>query len=505
MPARRALLPPLATLAALAAASPAAARSARPPQLPLAPCHLSAPGSADRLPARCGTLEVPEDWDRPGGRTLRLRVAVIAAEDPRGPADPVVLLAGGPGQAATEAYPAVAPAFARLRRDRDVVLLDQRGTGGSARLDCPELDAPGAGDLEGDAATARRVAACAAALSRRADLTRYGTDAFVRDLDRAREALGYDRLNLVGFSYGTRAALVYARTFPARVRTMVLDGVVPVDRVVGGDFEPDVERALDLMFRRCDADPGCHGAFPHLRSRVAALVADLARRPRKVAARHPRTGKPVELEIGAGEVRRVVVGFAYAGETTALVPVTLDAATRGDLAPLAGQALMFSEEVRSAISRPLQLCVLCSEDIPFLAPARAAAARAASRQPEPASFLGGPGEIAHAFRTACAAWPHVAVPASWKEPVRSDVPALLLSGGADPVTPPEWAERAARTLPNARSVVLDGQGHGVMFRGCLPRLAAEFVRAGTAAGLDLSCAARTQPAPFFVDLEGPTP
>jgi pimeloyl-ACP methyl ester carboxylesterase len=487
----------LLPLALLAAATPAAARAAgaRAPGIALEPCQLASAVSSARLAARCGTLEVPEDRGRPGGRRLRLRVAVVPADTARAP-DPVVVLAGGPGQAATEAFPAAAPAFARILRDRDVVLVDQRGTGGSGRLSCPGVPEPARGRAVDPERERREVEACAAALSRSADLSQYGTDAFVQDLDAVRAALGYAKVNLVGFSYGTRAALVYLRTFPDRVRTMVLDGVAPLELVVGGSVEADAQRALDVLFQRCRDDAACAARFPALEADLRALLARLEARPARVRVRDALTAVTEERVFGADHLRRVLVAFSYAAESVALLPPLLHAAAReGDLAPLAGALRIVSNDFEESIDRPLEFSVLCAEDVPFIVDGPPAADRT--------RYLGR--TVKEQFRRVCGAWPVRPVPASWRTPVRSDVPALLLSGEADPVTPPRHAELAAKDLPRARHVVLAGQGHGVFTRGCVPRLAAEFVAAGSADGLDASCAERGGPAPLFLDAQGAAP
>ncbi|HET9594083.1 MAG TPA: alpha/beta fold hydrolase, partial [Anaeromyxobacteraceae bacterium] len=259
---RRRMGPDLAVLAALAAVTAALACAPRAPAreaLATEPCRLAHPGGAGAVEARCASVEVPEDWSRPDGRRIALRVAILAAEATRPLPDPVLVLAGGPGQAATLEFPAIAPAFAPLRRDRDVVLIDQRGTGGSARLACPPspdqdaLAPPGDEDL-------RAVAACARAQA--GDPAQYTTAAFARDLEHVRERLGRDRLNLVGFSYGTRAALAYLRLYPGRVRTLVLDGVAPPGIAIGERSGEAAGRALSLLAARCGADPACRARFP---------------------------------------------------------------------------------------------------------------------------------------------------------------------------------------------------------------------------------------------------
>jgi len=486
----------VAAALALAGALLATAAAARPPRqgvLSLAPCQLVHPTAPARTAARCGSLQVPEDHARPDGRRIALRVAVVDADGSRPAPDPVFFLAGGPGQAATEGYPLMAPAFARVVKDRDVVLVDQRGTGGSARLSCPDRDEGAKALVRGEEEEIRALTACARIQT--ADLTQYTTDAFAKDLDLVRAALGYEKVNLVGVSYGTRAALVYLRHYPDRVRTLVLDGVAPMQMPVGGYFERDAQRALDLAFLRCRKDPACHARFPDPGRDLDELLRRLERRPAPVRVRHPVTGEVTPIDLKADVLRQMVFGFSYATETVALLPLLLSRARAGDLAPLASQALLVAEEVQAGLSRPLQLSVLCAEDVPFIPGEPSGAGRG--------RYLGR--VVRSAYREMCRVWPHGRVDASFKEPVRSRVPALLLSGEADPVTPPEWAELAARDLPDARRLTLAGQGHGVLLRGCMPRLVAGFLSAGAAGSLDASCLDAARPAPFFLDLSGPAP
>ncbi len=482
-----------AALAALMllAGSPAAAA---PPGkgISLAACQLAHPIAAVRIPARCGTLDVPEDPGKPEGRKIALRVAVLPSENPSSRPDPVFVLAGGPGQSITEVYPRIAAAFDRLHRERDIVLVDQRGTGGSGLLSCPKIGRADR-DVELLPAEAGRVAGqCARSLQ--ADLTRYGTGDFVRDLDAVRAALGYDKLNLVGFSYGTRAALAYARAHPDRARTLVLDGVAPFQMIVGADFDVDSEAALRRLFARCTDEPACRERYPDLEKDFRDLVARLDAKPEKVRARHPVTGEPVDLTVDGDALRQVTLAFLYAPETTALLPPLIRQARQGDLAPLAAQGILAVTDIQAGMSRPLQLSVLCSEDVPLFAdPAPGAAP----------TFLGNGAR--EAFRGLCAEWPRAPLDPAFHESPRMEVPALLLSGEADPVTPPRWADLAAASLPASRRITVPGQGHGVFARGCMPRVVAEFVKRGSADGLDVSCVDRLRPSPIFLDLQGGSP
>jgi pimeloyl-ACP methyl ester carboxylesterase len=466
---------------------PRARRSA----VPLASCQLAHATMPGRISARCGTVEVPEDWERPDGTHIQVAFAVIRARSTSPSPDAVFFLAGGPGQSARAEFVAVAPAFVRLAEDRDVVIVDQRGTGGSARLECP------ADALDALAATpdddVRRAVTCAAALGAR--VAAYGTDAFARDLDAVRAALGYERLNLVGASYGTRAAFVYARRFPERVRTLVLDGVAPPEMPIGGFFARDAERAYGVLARRCAEDAGCKRRFPDPRADLAAVLAEVERSAPHVRIPDPIGGGPRALTVRPEMLRGTVFLLSYLPETAALLPSLVSRAREGDLGPMAAQALLAGGDVAASVSRPLNLSVLCSEDVPFF-PSRSEAG-------EDGSYLGG--QMRDTYERVCRVWPRRQVDGSWKAPFQSDVPALLLSGEGDPATPPSWGALAMKGLPRGRHAILRGHGHGSLVRGCVPQVVARFIESADALNLDVSCIERIAPAPTFLDLAGPSP
>lgn len=486
-------------LAALSAAAAAAAALAALPAraapagggLRLAPCQLRHPSSARAVAARCGTLEVPEDRARPGGRRVALRVAVAPAEDPAPRATPIAFLAGGPGQAASEAWPLLDAALGRLRRTRDVVLVDQRGTGGSAPLAC--AGRPG-GTTEPEPSrdeALRRLAACGRELAEGRDLAHYRTPDLVEDLDAVRAALGHERLALVGVSYGTRAALAYARAHPDRVRALVLDGVVPFEMAVGADLDADAERALERAFGRCAADPACAAAFPDPRGDLLALLREADRAPIAVTLADWPGGRPRRVELDGDGLRQLAVLAAYAPEVVSLLPLLFRQARAGDLLPLVALGQAGGRDLAAGLSQPVLLAVLCAEDVPF------------HRPPAPGPILGD--AKARWFRAACAAFPHAPPDAAFREPRTLAAPALLLSGEADPITPPRWGELALRHLPRGRHLVLAGMAHGNLTRGCVPRLVERFLDAGGAEGLDARCLEAVRPAPFFLDAAGPGP
>lgn len=490
----------LAVLAGLAAALLAAcaggpAAPAEPQRaIDLERCRLSAPGlAATTTPAECGTLAVPENPTQPGGRMIDLRVVVVPAISADAESEPLFLLAGGPGQAASSAFTPLLPALEQVGQARDLVMVDQRGTGQSNPLTCP-LEAEGLEESSGspdDPAVRAWWSDCLASLD--GDPAQYTTENAARDLDAVRAALGYERVSLLGVSYGTRLAQTYLRLFPDRVRAMVLDGVVPPAMVIGADAGRDGQRALDLTFAACEADPACAEAFPDLRGSFAALLARLADDPATVTLDDPFTGAPTEVELTEDLVTTTVFQLSYAPETVALLPLLIHTAqVDGDLRPLAAQSLLTTRELAEQIALGLRSSVICAEDEPLYA----------TREVE-AGYLGD--LLARAFASACEVWPRGEVSEAFRDPVESPVPTLILSGERDPITPPAYGDIVAETLPNSRRIVADGQGHNIFYRGCIPGLVADFLVAGSASELDLSCAERLGAPPFFTSFTGPRP
>lgn len=488
---RQILWAALAAVLLAGCAAPAVPDPAPAPALALEPCRLSAPGAPETVSARCATLAVPEDHGSPDGRRIGLRVAVVPAVSDSGAA-PLFLLAGGPGQASSEAFTPLLPALREVSQSRDLVLVDQRGTGQSAPLRCPvEEESPELTASADEAALRAWLRGCLASLE--ADPTRYTTPDAARDLEAVRAALGYEQVSLLGVSYGTRLALTYLRLFPERVAALVLDGVVPPDLAIGAAMARDGQAALDKLFAACAADRACAAAFPDPAGDLAALLERLGREPATVTLDDPFSGTPTELTLTRDLVAITIHGLSYAPETAALLPLLLRSAQAGDLRPLAAQILIVSRQLADSVAVGLRSSVLCAEDQPFYPPAA---------DPQ-AGYLGD--SVTRSFTAICAEWPAAPADPALRTPVAADVPALLLSGERDPVTPPAYGEAVAQTLPNSRHLVAPGQGHNVFFRGCLPGLVARFLEAGSAAGLDVACVERLGDTPFFTSFTGPQP
>lgn len=489
-PRRIALL--LAAPVAWAALLAPPAAPAGPATLALEDCRLEHPAGLGSIAARCGRLVVAENPAEPAGRTIALRVAVIRALDRHRTREPLFIVAGGPGQAATDFYVAYASAFAPAQRTHDVVLVDQRGTGGSNRLRCEFPP-----DFEVATPSAARVrelsAACRRGLAGRPEF--YTTSLAVRDLDAVRAALGAERISLYGISYGTRVVEHYLRRYRAHVGAVVLDGVLPPDASPIADTPLAAERALELAFVRCRAEAACARAFPDLARRFGELRAELARRPRHLTVADPASGAPHELDFDAAALAGAVRLLNYYGSTTALLPLLLDRAARDDYAPLAAQLLMLGAHLDAQLAYGMNAAVTCAEDVPSIGRADRAAIAG--------TYLGG--QQLDGLAALCEGWPAGVVDADLYAPLATDVPALLLSGEADPVTPPAYAARAAAGFRDRLHVVVKGQGHGQFAVGCAPRLIARFLDAGTARGLDASCLESAAAPPFVIDLSGPAP
>lgn len=461
----------------------------------------SAPVLVDcRLPdgtkARCGTHTVEEIRGTEDPTDITLEFAVVPSETEgtdRGL--PVVLLAGGPGQSAIDAYAPALRLYAPFLRDRDVLLLDQRGTGRSQPIRCDtpdeELGLEEALSVDVDV---ERLTACKQA-HMHLDLGAYTTPRAVADLAEVLDALGYDQVNLVGGSYGTRMALAFARRHPNRVRTMVLDGVAPVDMAIPLSFAGDADRAIDAMVRDCAAEPACAEAFGDLGAMIDDLLEPTDATPPQMTVEHPRTGEAATLDVDRELLLQGIRGILYVPDLAALLPLSLSRAAAGDFDPLLAQTLLLSDGMRSSMADGMYLSVMCTEDVPFITDAEVA------EQAAPTRFGT---KIVDDLRKSCEHWHQGELPADYREPVSADVPTLLLSGEIDPVTPSRWAEHAAQTLPNARTVTVPGAGHGVIVLPCVAGMVDRFMDTADPAGLDVSCVGKHRRPPFFIDFAGPT-
>lgn len=467
----------LLMLAALFALS---ASAATPASLPTSPCEL--PGVVG--PVRCGVLDVLENPDRPDGRRLPIHVAVIPATSGKASSDPIVVLMGGPGENAISAAAIYAAQLAPLLTDRDLLLVDQRGTGRSAALQCDLFSPATAADDLRDFFPLAAVEKCRRRLRTVADLTRYTYPYFARDLEQVRRAIGYGPLNLFAGSYGTRAAQAYMREYPQSVRTAYLGSVVPIDLEGTLDFAQTAQTAMQHMIENCATDSACHAAFPNLPSEFSQILERLA--SGKVRVSLP--GQPDLVPLDRGRVAEWFRSKLYRPHDAAALPWTIHSAFTGNWSPIVDGIVSGARELGKDLSLGLFFSITCSEDMPFV--------REQDVAPQTqGTFLGD--YRLRQQQAACEQWPKSTLPKDYRKPVRSSVPTLFVTGDMDGGTPLSFTNRVAGGFSNHATVVAHGQGH-TEWNDCVAKMYQQLVRSASVRGLaSQSCPAIPMP-PFKI-------
>ncbi|MES2017354.1 MAG: alpha/beta hydrolase [Pseudomonadota bacterium] len=468
--------------ALLALLGGATAAAAKPVAQQGRSCHL--PGSEEAL--RCVQLPVALDYRQPGGAKLTLHVTIAPAFRESARPDPLFILAGGPGQAGTDVLVLLNNTFRRVRATRDIVFIDQRGTGLSGKLDCASKpNEESMSEAEREAA----VGDCIASVKQ--PFAAYSTVNAARDIEQVRIALGYGAINLWGASYGTRLAQVYARAYPATLRAAILDGVLQPEQIIPAGGR-DGQAALELVFRQCDQDGACHKAFPNIRAEYAALSARVAAGGVKLQVPDPRTARPLTLDMNSDNFLGTVHNILYNALDARRLPYLVHSAYNGQWEPFVARrnaASDFSGD--GPVSQLLHLAVVCAEDMPRLTPQL----RAADVAPLTAPMLARMGTLCAQMR----------VPgASYQAPSAIAAPVLMLSGQLDPVTPPHRAEAAGQYMRQVQHVTVAWAGHGVSQLGCAPRLLREFLDK-PAAKVDAACLGEIPAPTFQLGSAGPQP
>ncbi|MDB5745434.1 MAG: hypothetical protein JWP72_282 [Massilia sp.] len=473
--------PILPALLALLFVSASAASAAPAPDISSRNCHL--PGAEEAL--RCLSVPVPLDYARPANGTIKLHVTIAPAFREGARADPLFVLAGGPGQAGSDVIVLLSAAFKRVRATRDIVFIDQRGTGLSGKLDCesrPEHESMSDAELETE------VRKCIT--NSRAPFAAYTTANAARDLEGVRRALGYGKVNVWGGSYGTRLGQAYARAFPGSVRSLILDGVAAPDQVIPAGGR-DGQAALDKLFAQCANDAACNKAYPNLRAEFDSLAAR-AETGIKLSITNPRTAQPTTFTMTGQRFTGTVHSILYSPADARRLPFLIHSAYQGRWEPfIARQNISGDLTTESASAFLLHLAVVCAEDVPRMTP---------GLMKDDAALL--TRALAERMPAMCKTMNVPAVP--YAAPAQIAAPALLLSGALDPVTPPRRAESAARHMRTARHLVVANAGHGISQLGCAPRLLREFLdRPG--AQLDAKCLAEIPAPTFQLGSAGPQP
>jgi pimeloyl-ACP methyl ester carboxylesterase len=424
------------------------------------------PTQACRVPGiktevQCGVVKRALDPKNPA-ITIDVHYVVVPALARNKKQDALFFFAGGPGQSAIKVAPQVLGVFQRLSNWRDIVFIDQRGTGKTASLDCKFDDAAlSMNEMLSMARNADLTKACLVELQKRTHgkLDQYTTTIAMQDADAVRAALGYEKINLFGASYGTRAVLEYQRLFPQRVRRAVIDGVAPPDAILPTSFSTDNQAALDGALAACEADAACKKAYPNLRREWRALM-DAPAREAKVI--NPLSGREEMVTIDRATIAGIVRGPLYAPTMSAGLPYAISEAASGKFTPLIALGTGLGGASRD-MSWGMHFSVLCSEDVP----------RITQSKDTPGADFGD--AFLKMYTDTCADWPKATIDPAFYTIPAAQFPVLVLSGGADPATPPRHGERAAKALgEKAQNVVVPHAGHGVFSIGCMRDLVFKF-------------------------------
>jgi pimeloyl-ACP methyl ester carboxylesterase len=450
-------------------------------------------GSNPTAAAFCNEFDVPEDWNAPQGRHIKLHLAIVKSGAAQPPKDLVTYLDGGPGGAATETYAAIAGALAPLREKRDILLVDQRGTGASHPLKCDAVTNADKDVVKDLAKGLELLKQCLDIVRTSADPEHYTTTDATHDLEAVRQALGAPLLNLIGISYGTRMAQQYAGHYPGSVRSVVLDSTVPNELALGSEHARNLEAALRTQFGLCTKDQHCQKNFGDTYQTLYRLRDHLRGHPEEVAMRDPNSFEPTRLTMSAEDLSGIVRIYLYSPLTASLLPLMLHEADHGNYEPLLSQKKLMSDTLGAEISSGMELSVICSEDADLV-----------NTRPEDADTLMG-NQLVQRLKGGCSVWPKGERPADFHQPWTSGVPVLVLAGQYDPVTPPAYGEQVLRTLSQGRLLLAPGQGHAVIGAGCMPRLVGEFVDTLLPDKIDAACLKELGDTPAFVDFNGAPP
>jgi pimeloyl-ACP methyl ester carboxylesterase len=453
-------------------------------------CELSGPGGLT-VSARCGTLSVPEDRERPEQRTLEVAYAIVPARVGNPAPDPVFFLAGGPGQSAIDVAPMISAALRDVNRDRHLVFLEQRGTGRSHPLNCEFEDIDDMLEMDFDRINTE-VRGCMEDWD--VDVRHFTSSDYAEDLEALRQEFGFERINLIGGSYGTRMAQVYLRAYPERVRSVVLDAVVPTRLRLGSEHSLVLDQMLELLFQHCADDESCNARFPSVDSAFRDLIAQYRDNVQSITISHPRTGEGLPIEFNHQTLGVALRFLAYTPQTQMIIPYLVhEAATTGSPDRIAAQAMIVTDQIAGSLAFGLNFSVGCTEDWPSWP----------DGMDNEGTLLGD--SMAELYASICEWWPAGDEPADFHTPFDAEAPVLILSGELDPVTPPHYGEEAADQFSNSLHLVGRGLGHTISSHPCFSGIIQQFFASASVDGLNTQCTETLGNAPFFIDLLGPNP
>jgi len=459
--------------------------------LQISECHVD--GIKEQI--KCGTLTVPENYQKPDAVKIDINFTVLPAIDKTTQKLPLMFLAGGPGQAASELSSMLRNRFYEIRKTHDIILVDQRGTGKSSQLKCDVpafqlVDVYGMLPMDFDI---KDVQECISQFTQ--DLTQYNSENAIRDFDAVRAALGHDQINVYGGSYGTRAALIYMRMFPQNLRSVVLDSVAPMDYRIGL-VGKSAERSFDKLVENCKAEESCKNAFPDLAADYQKVFEQLHQEPVELTISHPRLATPTTLKIDTTKFASTIQQQLYSVAGRSMMPLLISEAAKGNFMPFVG-VLAQGDELQppGAIYGPLLMNIACNEDYPkisendWLKDADNHFARNSAH---------------HGLRLICPVWPKYQPSEEFYEEVNTNIPTLILSGDLDPVTPPDNGDRADKMLPNSRHIVVKNLSHIVAINECGVDVVAQFIDELKLEAVDEKCLTEIPNESFMTSLNGNT-
>ncbi|MCS6237235.1 alpha/beta fold hydrolase [Shewanella baltica] len=445
-------------------------------------------GVSDRL--NCGFVTVPENPNKPDGKQIQVHYVVLPAVKNVNHEEALLAIAGGPGQSAIDNAAGFDAMLSKVRQQRDILLIDQRGTGRSNLLTCDEgAQSPLSFD-DDNADTKAETQKCLAKID--ADVTQYGSLNAIKDFEAVRQHLGYKKLHVYGISYGTRMAQLYMRLYPAHLATVTLDGIVPMQQSVL-EIGASIDRGFDLLFKDCQETTACHAQFPELKAEFDQVAASLAKAPVMENVYDPVTGEKTMLTMTRGKFYGSIRMALYQANVRALVPHAIHQAAKHNFQPILG---LYSLTIDNAgMAMGMHASVVCGEDMHRITPAM--------REQAQHSFMGK--TMLEGLEATCEVWKVPAVDDSFSEPISSDIPTLLLSGEIDPATPPSWGELAMEKLTNAKHFVAPYATHGVAYQSCANNLIADLVRSGSVKDLDGECLKKDVRRSFYLNASSVEP
>jgi pimeloyl-ACP methyl ester carboxylesterase len=455
-------------------------------QFALENCHVD----GVKAQIKCGKLQVPENYNKANGEQISINFVVLPAIDNSDNKTPLMFLAGGPGQAAAELASDLRRVFNEVRKTRDLILVDQRGTGESHPLQCEDAIEQDIYALTPEDFSAQDIKDCLAGFS--GDLSQYNSENAIRDFDAVRAALGHKQINIYGGSYGTRAGLVYMRLFPESLRSVVLDSVGPIEVPIGL-FGQSSARSFNLLLENCKKELSCQQAYPELEKEFNTVITRLEQTSAEVSIAHPRLGTQTRFVISKAKFLGTLRMQLYSVATRSLVPLVIHQAYLGNYMPLAG--LVAQTEGGQGIYMGLLFNIACNEDYPRIS---------VTDFKQDANNNFGGDDSHFGFKMACPLWPQYRPSEAFYQTVTADIPTLILSGNLDPVTPPSNGEYSAKSLPNNHHIVVKNAAHTVAMSTCASDIINEFLSSLKPKELDESCLEDVPSESFMTNLNGGT-